>query len=233
VAQRLCSLDWNAIERGLWERGYAKAPAVLSGAECGELVALYRDDTRFRSRVEMARYLFGRGEYKYFADPLPPIVRELRAGAYGHLLPTANRWVEALGCTRSYPPDLDAFLDLCARRGQPKPAPLLLMYGKDDYNCLHQDLLGKVAFPFQLACALSRRNVDYDGGEFLLIESGGGSPPRGEVVTLEQGEFVIFASHGRPVAGERGYRRARLQHGVSRVASGYRYTLGVIFHNSK
>jgi len=233
MTRRLGQLDWKAIEQGLWERGYAKTPAVLNGDECAQLVDLYSDDSRFRSRVEMARYHFGMGEYKYFGDPLPPIVREIRAEAYRSLVSTANRWIEALGSSENYPPDLSAFLEICARRGQPKPAPLLLRYQEGDYNCLHQDLLGDLAFPFQLTCALSRRSIDYTGGEFLLVEQWRGAHSRGEVVTLEQGELVIFTTDCRPAAGKQGYRRVHLRHGVSRVTSGRRYSLGVIFHNSK
>jgi hypothetical protein len=233
VTQRLRHLDWKAIEQGLWERGYATTPAVLNADECAQLVDLYSDDTRFRSRVEMARYRFGMGEYKYFTNPLPPIVRKIQAEAYRNLVSTANRWIEALGSSQPYPPDLDAFLEMCARRGQPKPAALLLRYREGDYNCLHQDLLGDLAFPFQLTCALSGRNIDYSGGEFLLVEQRRGAHSRGEVVTLEQGEFVIFTTDSRPAAGKRGYRCVHLRHGVSRVTSGCRYSLGVIFHNSK
>jgi hypothetical protein len=205
----------------------------LDGYECDQLVDLYSDDTRFRSRVEMDRYGFGKGEYKYFANPLPPIVHEIRTEAYGHLVSTANQWIEALGSGQPYPPDLSAFLEICARRGQPKPAPLLLRYREGDYNCLHHDLLGDVAFPFQVICVLSRRNIDYNGGEFLLIEQHRWAQSRGEVVTLEQGEFVIFTTAYRPAVGKRGYRRVHLRHGVSRLTSGRRYSLGVIFHNSK
>jgi uncharacterized protein len=233
VARRLGRLDWDVIERGLWERGYAKTPALLASDECERLIELYSDDTRFRSRVEMARYRFGSGEYKYFAEPLPPIVQDMREEAYCLLVSIANRWMEALGSRQRYPPRLRDFLEVCATRGQPKPAPLLLKYGTDDYNCLHQDLLGDVSFPFQLTCALSRRNVDYTGGEFLLVEQGRGVQSRAEVVTLDLGELVIFATDCRPLAGERGYRRIHLRHGVSRVSSGHRYSLGVIFHNSK
>jgi len=233
VTRRLRDIDWNEVRQDLRTRGYAKSPAVLTGDECGELVDLYADDTRFRSRVEMARYRFGMGEYKYFANPLPPIVREIRTEAYAHLVATANWWMEALGSGWRYPPDLSAFLEVCAGRGQSKSAPLPLQHREGDYNCLHQDLLGDVTFPFQLTCSLSRRNLDYSGGEFLLVEQRRWAPSRGEVVTLEQGEFVIFTTDCRPVAGKRGYRRVHLRHGVSRVTSGRRYSLGVIFHNSK
>jgi hypothetical protein len=233
IAQRLSDLNWKDIEHGLWERGYAKAAAILTPTECGQLVEMYPDDTRFRSRVEMARYRFGRGEYKYFANPLPLIVQQIRTAAYTHLMSVADRWMEALGLPQRYPPDLDAFLEICATRGQPKPAPLLLQYRAGDYNSLHQDVLGDVAFPFQITFSLSRLDVDYSGGEFLLVEQRPGAQSRGEVVTLAQGEFVIFTTDSRPVAGKRGYRRVRLWHGVSRVTSGRRYSLGVIFHNSK
>lgn len=181
----------------------------------------------------MARYRFGRGEYKYFANPLPSIVQEIRAEVYRRLVPTANLWMEALGFAPHYPAELRAFLEVCARHGQAKPAPLLLQYGEGDYNCLHQDVLGEVAFPFQATCCLSRREVDYGGGEFLLVDRPWREQPRGEVVVLEQGELVIFTTHCRPAATRRGYRPARVRHGVSRVTSGRRYSLGVTFHDSK
>ena len=233
VAARLGDHDWKDVERGLWERGYAKTRAVVSADECDALVNLYPHDTKFRSRVEMARYRFGRGEYKYFANPLPSLVQEIRSEAYRRLVPTANLWVEALGFPRCYPPELSTFLEVCARHGQVKPGPLLLQYGEGDYNCLHQDVLGEVAFPFQAACCLSRRDVDYHGGEFLLVEQPWREQPRAEVVVLEQGELLIFTTDRRPAATRRGYRPARVRHGVSRVTSGRRYSLGVLFHDSK
>jgi uncharacterized protein len=233
IARRVMDLDWAKIEQGLWERGFAKSGPIATPAECGDLIELYRDDTRFRSRVEMARYRFGKGEYKYFAHPLPSLVQQIRTAAYAQLAPVADRWMKALALPCLYPADLEAFLEICAARGQPKPAALLLQYREGDYNCLHQDVLGEVAFPFQLTLSLNRRDVDYRGGEFVLVEQSRGAPSRPEVVTLEQGEFVAFTTDRRPAPAKRGYRRARLWHGVSRVISGRRYSLGVIFHNSK
>ena len=233
IKERLASLDWKAIEGSLWEHGCARTSVLLTADECAELVALYRDDGRFRSRVDMARYRFGLGEYKYFAPPLPAVVESLRVHAYPRLAPIASRWMEALGSRERFPPDLKSLLDRCARRGQTKPTPLLLYYEAAGYNCLHQDLYGDVVFPLQLTCLLSRRGKDFEGGEFLLVEQRPRAQSRGEVVPLEQGEAVIFATRYRPVAGTRGHYRANLRHGVSRVLSGSRYSLGVIFHNAE
>lgn len=233
IEARLASLDWKAIEQSLWERGCALTPQILTPDECADLVALYKDDSRFRSRVDMARYRFGVGEYKYFAYPLPALVQALRAHAYPRLAPIANRWQEALGVRERYPEDLATFLSRCARRGQTKSTPLLLYYEAGGYNCLHQDIYGEVVFPLQLTCLLSCRGKDFEGGEFLLVEQRPRAQSRGEVVPLEQGEAVIFATRYRPVAGARGYYRANLRHGVSRVLSGSRLSLGVIFHNAK
>jgi hypothetical protein len=233
IAERLAALDWEAMERSLWEWGYAKTPALLTPTECAALIALYPDETRFRSRVDMARFRFGIGDYKYFARPLPPLVEELRTLAYPRLAAVANRWEVALGSRRRHPPDLQRLLALCRRAGQTRPTPLLLHYEAGGYNCLHQDLYGEVAFPLQLTCFLSRRGVDYQGGDFLLVEQRPRAQSRGEAIATEQGEMVIFATDGRPVAAARGHYRARLRHGVSRVMAGSRYTLGVIFHDAK
>jgi hypothetical protein len=233
IAERLGALDWAAMERSLWEWGYAKTPPFLTPAECAALIEIYPDDTRFRGRVDMARYRFGLGEYKYFARPLPALVEELRVQAYPLLAAIANRWAAALGARRRHPPELDGLLALCRRAGQTKPTPLLLHYEAGGYNCLHQDLYGEVAFPLQLTCFLSRRGLDYQGGEFLLVEQRPRAQSRGEAITTEQGEMVIFATDSRPVTGARGHYRARLRHGVSRVTAGSRYTLGVIFHDAK
>ncbi|MBI3030472.1 MAG: 2OG-Fe(II) oxygenase [Candidatus Rokubacteria bacterium] len=232
LEERLASLDWKAIEGSLWGHGYAKTPPLLTAGECAELVALYGDEGRFRSRVDMARYRFGLGEYKYFADFLPTVVQALRVHAYPFLAPVADRFMEALGSRQRFPPDFATFLAYCARRGQRKPTPLLLRYEAGGYNCLHQDLYGEVVFPLQLTCLLSRRGADFEGGEFLLVEQRPRAQSRGEVVPLDQGEAVIFATRHRPVAGARGYYRANLRHGVSRVLSGTRVSLGVIFHNA-
>ena len=233
IATRLGRLDWEAIERALWDWGYARTPPVLTPVECAELVALYTDETRFRSRIDMARFRFGVGDYKYFAAPLPELVRELRIHAYPPLAQVANRWERALGSRRQYPPDLEGLLAVCRRAGQTKPTPLLLHYEAGGYNCLHQDLYGEVAFPLQLTCFLSRPDADYEGGEFLLVEQRPRAQSRGEAMRTEQGEIIIFTTRHRPVAGARGYFRAAMRHGVSRVRRGSRYTLGVIFHDAK
>jgi uncharacterized protein len=233
VAARLERLDWVSVARGLSERGWATTPPVLTAAECAELIRLYRDERRFRSRVDMARFRFGEGEYKYFANPLPPVVAELRRGAYPHLAPVAAEWEAALGGGRRYPGDLEGFLAVCAEHGQTKPTPLLLRYEAGGYNCLHQDLYGEIAFPLQMTCLLSRAGEDFTGGEFLLVEQRPHAQSRGEVVPLERGQIVVFTTRDRPTRGARGAYRVTLRHGVSRVTSGERYTLGVIFHDAK
>jgi uncharacterized protein len=234
IGARLARLDWEAIEQSLDESGWSRTPPVLTPAECDELAALYDDDRRFRSRVDMARYRFGLGEYKYFAEPLPAMVRDLRVEAYLRLAPIANRWESSLGRrARPFPPDLRGFLAICAERGQKKPTPLLLRYEEGGYNCLHQDLYGEIAFPLQLTCVLSQREADFSGGESLLVEQRPRQQSRGDAVPMEQGELLIFATRYRPVQGARGYYRANLRHGVSRVLSGRRVSLGVIFHNAE
>ena len=232
VAARVAGLDWRAIEESLWDRGYAKTASFLAPDECAALIRLYGDEGRFRSRIDMARYRFGLGEYKYFAHPLPPLVQALRAAFYPRLAPIANRWEEALGTRTRYPQALDDLLALCARHGQEKPTPLLLRYAAGGYNCLHQDLYGAVAFPLQLTCFLSRRGTDYDGGEFLLLEQRPRAQSRGEAIQTDQGEIVIFTTRHRPLAAARGHARATMKHGVSRVHRGSRFTLGVIFHDA-
>jgi uncharacterized protein len=232
IGQRLAGLDWVALGDSLDEWGHARTPTILTPAECAELRAVYPDDARFRSRVDMERHRFGVGEYKYFADPLPALVRELREHAYPPLARIANRWESALGTRMRHAADLGGLLTLCARRGQKKPTPLLLRYAAAGYNCLHQDLYGHVVFPIQLTVLLSEPGKDFEGGEFLLVEQRPRAQSRGTVVRLEQGEAVIFATRHRPVASARGHYRANMRHGVSRILSGERYTLGVIFHNA-
>ncbi len=232
IATRLAQLDWTHIEAQLWGVGYAHLPAILTPGECDGLVQLYPDASRFRSRIDMARYRFGIGEYQYFDAPLPQIVQELRAEAYPPLAAIANRWQEALGLAERYPAHLQSFLAQCQAHGQTKPTPLLLRYEADGYNCLHQDLYGEVAFPLQMACFLSQPERDYTGGAFLLVEQRPRAQSRGEALTPGQGDIVIFTTRYRPVAGKRGYHRVAMRHGVSRVLSGLRYTLGVIFHDA-
>jgi uncharacterized protein len=233
IRQRVADLDWRALEESLWEYGYAKTPALLSQQECEELVRLYPDDSKFRSRIDMARFRFGLGEYKYFAEPLPQIVQELRSNFYPPLSAVANRWTEALGSRGDYASTLPEFLERCRKRGQSKPTPLLLHYEKDGYNCLHQDLYGELAFPLQMTCFLSQPGRDYTGGEFLLLEQRPRAQSKAEVIATQQGEIVIFTTRYRPARGTKGFYRVNIRHGVSRVTSGVRYTLGVIFHNAR
>jgi uncharacterized protein len=233
IAERVARLDWAAIGASLDEWGHARTPVLLTPAECAELRALYTEETRFRSRVDMARFRFGVGEYKYFADPLPTVVGELREHAYAPLAAIANRWEAALKTRVRHPADLTGLLALCARRGQTKPTPLLLHYLSGGYNCLHQDLYGEVVFPIQLTVLLSEPGKDFEGGEFLLVEQRPRAQSRGSVVHLDQGEAVIFTTRHRPVAGARGHYRGNMRHGVSRLLSGERYTLGVIFHDAR
>ena len=233
LTDRLAKLDWAAIEQSLWEWGYARTPAILTPDECTGLIALYGDEARFRSRVDMARYRFGLGDYKYFAHPLPPVVADLRAHAYPPLAQIANRWEKALGSRRRHPDDLAGLLAVCRRAGQTKPTPLLLHYEAGGYNCLHQDLYGDVAFPLQITGFLSRRGADYEGGSFLLVEQRPRAQSRGEAIATEQGELVIFTTRDRPARGQRGWHRVTMRHGVSRITAGTRYTLGVIFHDAK
>jgi uncharacterized protein len=207
IAKRLQELDWKAIEQALWNMGYAKTPAVLTADECEELISLYADQTRFRRRIDMERHRFGVGEYQYFAEPLPALVQGLRLSTYPPLATIANGWMEALKQPQRYPPDLPSFLARCQEHGQTKPTPLLLRYGIGGYNCLHQDLYGEIAFPLQLTCFLSRREIDYTGGEFLLVEQRPRAQSRGEAIATEQGEMIIFATRDRPAAGARGYHR--------------------------
>jgi uncharacterized protein len=232
IAKRLHGLDWKTIEQALWTMGYAKTPAVLTAEECEELIGLYADQTRFRRRIDMERHRFGVGEYQYFAEPLPALVQEMRLSIYPPLATIANGWMEALRQSQRYPADLPSFLMLCQEHGQTKPTPLLLRYEAGGYNCLHQDLYGAVAFPLQLTCFLSRREIDYTGGEFLLVEQRPRAQSRGEAITTEQGEIIIFATRDRPATGARGYYRLQMRHGVSRIRSGRRYALGIIFHNA-
>jgi hypothetical protein len=235
-AERLRGVDWGGVEAALWESGCARLPVVLTPQECDALVALYDDETRFRKRIDMERHRFGAGEYQYFARPLPPLVQALRTHAYPPLAAVANRWQGALrhaGRAAPFPADLDRFLRRCARRGQTQPTPLLLRYEAGGFNCLHQDLYGEIAFPLQMTFLLSRPAADFEGGEMLFVEQRPREQSRGTAVALRQGQGVVFATRERPVRGTRGFRRAVMRHGVSRVTSGLRYTLGVIFHDAR
>lgn len=232
IQDGLAKLDWKVIEASLWQRGYAKTNPLLTAEECDALVSLYSKDQLFRSRIDMKRFRFGEGQYKYFKYPLPPLVQALRESIYPRLAVIANAWAKTLGQPESFPLTHDKLLAFCRRNGQTKPTPLLLRYAAGDYNCLHQDIYGAVAFPLQLTAFLSRPDRDFAGGEFLLVEQRPRAQSRGEVLAPEQGEIVIFATRHRPVQGTRGYYRVNMRHGVSTVRSGSRFTLGVIFHDA-
>ena len=226
-------IDWKQVCSQLDERGFALISGVLSEPSCDEIAGYYPDEHRFRARIEMARYAFGQGEYKYFNYPLPAIVQKLRESIYPQLAPLANQWSEQLGSEARYPENLSDFIEQCHRAGQERSTPLLLKYGAGDFNCLHQDLYGDVVFPFQVTFFLSEPGNDFDGGEFVLAEQRPRQQSRVEVLTPRRGDAVIFSVHHRPVRGARGYYRANLRHGVSTLRSGNRYTLGIIFHDAK
>jgi len=230
---RVGGIDWDAVAGDLNTQGSAVVERLLEPAQCRSLAALYSEDGLFRSRVVMSRHGFGRGEYKYFSYPLPNTVARLRADLYPHLAPIANRWNELLNIDVQYPTQHAEYLKRCAKAGQTRPTPLLLQYAAGDYNCLHQDLYGEHVFPLQVAILLSRPGEDFTGGEFVLTEQRPRMQSRAEVVPLRQGDAVIFAVHHRPVKGVRGMYRVNMRHGVSRVRSGHRHTLGVIFHDAK
>ena len=227
------ALDWARIAADLNQHGCALTGPLLPPDACAQLIKCYDDDARFRSKIVMARHGFGQGEYKYFAAPLPATVAALRASFYPSLAEIANRWNERLGTAQRFPATIDDFLARCHKAGQKRPTPLLLKYGPGDYNCLHQDLYGEHVFPLQLAILLSEPDRDFSGGEFVLTEQRPRRQSRVEVVPLQQGEGVIFPVNHRPVAGTRGTYRVIMRHGVSRLRSGHRMTLGIIFHDAK
>ncbi|RKH63150.1 proline hydroxylase [Corallococcus interemptor] len=229
---RGAAVNWEETGRELDARGCAVLEQLLTPDECEALALLYDLDDAFRSRVVMARHGFGRGEYKYFDHPLPEIVTKLRTTLYPRLVPIANRWNTAMGIDVRYPDTHADFLARCHESGQVRPTPLLLRYGMDDYNCLHQDLYGEHVFPLQVAILLSEPGRDFTGGEFVLTEQRPRMQSRAEVVPLRQGDAVVFAVHHRPVQGTRGTYRVNLRHGVSRVRSGQRHTAGIIFHDA-
>src|SRR6202043_3689258 len=232
AAAGVAGADWPLLLAALDERGYAVLPSVLDQAACRDIAAFYDDEAAFRSRVVMARHNFGRGEYKYLRYPLPPLVAALREALYSRLAPLANRWHERLGLEPRFPARLDAYLARCHAAGQQRPTPLILKYETGDYNCLHQDLYGELVFPIQATVLLSRPGEEFTGGEFLLVEQRPRMQSKGEVVPLGEGDAVLFAVNHRPVAGARGFSRATVGHGVSRLSSGRPFTLGIIFHDS-
>jgi hypothetical protein len=230
---RAGAIDWPACAAHLDAHGWAPLPALLTTAEAQETAALYDDDRRFRSRVVMARHGFGRGEYQYFSYPLPPGIARLRAALYSRLAPIANAWNQAMGMGVRYPMSHAAFLARCHEAGQARPTPLLLRYGPDDFNALHQDVYGEHVFPLQAMALLSAPGRDFTGGEFVLTEQRPRMQSRAEVVPLGQGDGVVWAVRHRPVQGARGVYRVQMRHGVSRVRSGRRHTLGIIFHDAR
>jgi uncharacterized protein len=223
---------WPDLLAALDARGYAVLPGLIDPVECRGLVALYDDDAAFRSRVVMARHNFGSGEYKYLRYPLPTQVSALREALYPRLVPLANQWHERLRLEPRFPPNLAAYLARCHAAGQRRPTPLILKYEAGDYNCLHQDLYGELVFPVQATVLLSRPGRDFEGGEFLLVEQRPRMQSKGEVVLLGHGDAVVFSVNHRPVVGARGSYRMTMRHGVSRLHSGRRFTLGVIFHDA-
>jgi hypothetical protein len=230
---RVNALDWPRISQDLDTQGSAILERLIPSDECRAVVAMYPQDDLFRSRVVMARHGFGRGEYKYFAYPLPQIVAELRTELYPRLAPIANKWNTRMGIEIQYPESHAEFIKRCHNAGQNKSTPLLLQYASGDYNCLHQDLYGEHVFPIQVAILLSEPVKDFIGGEFVLTEQRPRMQSRPEVVPLRQGDAVAFAVHHRPVQGTRGFYRVNLRHGVSRIRSGHRHTVGIIFHDAK
>jgi hypothetical protein len=233
IRRRVAALDWARIAAALDREGYARIPRLLAAGERRALLDLYARDELFRKRIDMERHRFGVGEYKYFADPLPPLVAELRQALYPRLARLANRWLERLGAAARMPASFAGLRARCRAAGQTRPTPLLLHYQAGGLNHLHQDLYGEVAFPLQVTCLLSRPGRDFRGGEFLLVEQRPRTQARGEAVALRAGEAILFPTRERPVAGARGFVRAQVRHGVSRVRSGSRTALGIIFHDAR
>jgi uncharacterized protein len=233
VEARIAAYDWAALAEELNGYGCAVLRHLLTPVECRDIAALYPEEEHFRSHILMARHGYGQGEYRYFRYPLPALVAAMREALYGRLAPVANDWNERMSATVRYPQSHGAFLKLCHEAGQSRPTPLLLQYRAGDYNCLHQDLYGDLAFPLQVAILLSEPGRDFTGGEFVLTEQRPRMQSRAEVVPLRQGDAVAFAVHSRPVQGTRGTYRVNMRHGVSRVRSGGRHTLGIIFHDAK
>ena len=232
VDARVQRIEASALDGDLEAQGWSVLPDLLSSAECDHVASLYGQDEGFRSRVVMARHGFGKGEYRYFSYPLPPLVQALRAALYPRLAPLANRWHERMGMSVRFPAGHAEFIARCAASGQARPTPLLLQYGSGDYNCLHQDLYGEHVFPLQLAVLLSEPGTDFGGGEFVLTEQRPRMQTRAAVVPLAKGDAVVFAVNSRPVRGTRGDYRVKMRHGVSKISEGHRHTLGIIFHDA-
>jgi hypothetical protein len=224
--------DWARLTSEVNEYGCALTPRILTPAQCRQISGLYSDVERFRSTVDMQRFRFGAGQYRYFNYPLPPVVADLRAEFYPHLLPIAREWADRLGQPAPWPDTLDEWLDLCHRAGQQKSTPILLRYRKDDWNALHRDLYGDLVFPLQVVIGLDEPGTDFTGGEFLLVEQRPRAQSRGTVTVLPQGHGLIFTTRDRPVRSSRGWSASPVRHGVSTVRSGLRHTLGLVFHDA-
>jgi hypothetical protein len=232
VSERVGALDWGACAKDLNEDGVALTTEILTPDECEEVAALYRQPERFRSTIQMERYRFGAGEYRYFDRPIPDLVQQLRAAFYPHLLPIARDWASKLGWTAPWPDKLEGWLELCHAAGQTKPTPILLRYEAGDWNALHRDLYGDLVFPLQVVIGLNKRDVDFTGGEFLVVEQRPRAQSRGTSIALDQGQALIFTTRDRPVESSRGWSAAPMRHGVSVVRFGIRHTLGLVFHDA-
>ena len=233
IENRIERLPWPDLQQSLAQSGYAVTPTVLTPDECAELRGLYSQEKLFRSRVVMERLHFGRGDYKYFANPLPAMVSELRTHSYPHVAEVANRWAEELVEPERFPPEHSAFLERCHRAGQTRPTPLMLDYEQGGFNCLHQDIYGEITFPIQMVFMLGQQGRDWQGGEFVLLEQRPRAQSKVEVIPTDEGCAVAFTTRYRPVQGSRGYYRVTMRHGVAQVRSGSRYTLGIIFHDAE
>ena len=233
IDERVAEVPWSEVSRDLDAEGNGVIKSILSPSECDEVRSLYQNDKIFRGHIVMERHGFGRGEYRYFSYPLPELIAAMRTSLYPYLVPIANDWNEAMGINIRYPATHPDYIQRCHRAGQNKPTPLILKYGIDDYNCLHQDLYGEHAFPLQIAVLLSEPDKDFTGGEFVMTEQRPRMQSRPIVVPLRKGDGVVFAVHHRPVQGKKSVYRVNLRHGVSRLRSGSRYTLGIIFHDAK
>lgn len=226
------TLDWDAAAASLHEHGYALLPGVLNTQECRQLIDIYDKPGFYRKTITMERYRFGKGEYKYFSYPLPPLIQSIRETVYPKLAPVANAWMKALNDPKTFPPDLAALQQQCRKHGQDKPTVLILQYGEGGHNTLHQDLYGEIFFPMQLVLFLDEPGRDYTGGEFVLVQQTPRAQSKAMVLTPRQGDMLIFTTNFRPVKGTRGYYRVNMKHGVSPVHQGSRHTLGIIFHDA-
>lgn len=232
IQERTDAMDWTAVRADLDSQGWAIVPHLLTHAEADAVAGLYHQEQGFRSQIIMSQHGFGRGEYKYFSYPLPPLIQALRTATYPHLAPIANQWHERMGKDVRFPDDLAAFLDRCHQAGQVRPTPLLLEYGPEDFNCLHRDLYGEHVFPIQIAILLDRPGEDFVGGEFVMTEQRPRMQTRAMVLPLKKGDAAVFAVNSRPMKGSRGDYQVKLSHGVSKLYSGRRHTVGIIFHDA-